>query len=61
MNETNGPLREAFQEFLTSMGLKESDLTLGEKILFSIAFAKGQQSGSRKNVVSIDAAAPRSH
>ena len=54
-------LREAFSEFLSQMGMKESDLTLGEKMIFSIAFAKGRQSVSRQNVVPLDAAARNQH
>ena len=57
----NEDLKAAWQEFLTQMGLKNSEVTMAERMIFSIAFAKGRQSVSRQNVVPLDAAARNQH
>jgi hypothetical protein len=36
-------LQDAWTEFLVVMGLKESEMTLGERLLFSVAFERGRK------------------
>jgi hypothetical protein len=40
-------LEDAWREFLAVMGLKEAEMTLGERLLFSVAFERGRQAERR--------------
>jgi hypothetical protein len=36
-------LQDAWREFLTVMGLKDGEMTMSERLLFSVAFERGRQ------------------